>query len=57
MLKYVTDRLAEKSTWAGILTLAGTAFGVHFAPDQTEAICAAGVAIASAVAIFTKAKA
>lgn len=47
-------RAQEKSTWAGIITVAGTLLGVHFAPDQAAVIATAGTAVAGVIAVITK---
>jgi len=52
MLKFIVDRLQERSTWLGIIAIV-TAVGVHLSPEQTEAIAVAGVSIGGAVAAFT----
>lgn len=52
MGKFILDRLKERSTWIGIITII-TAAGVTISPDQIEAITTAGIAIAGAVAVFT----
>ena len=55
MLKFIVDRLKERSTWLG-LTAFATALGVSLAPQQLEAIILAGTAIGGLVAAFTKDK-
>jgi len=52
MLKFITSRLKERSTWLGIIAVV-TAAGVAVTPEQTEAIAAAGAAIGGRVAVFT----
>lgn len=52
MLKFILDRLKERSTWIGIITII-TAAGVTVSPEQTEAIAGAGTAIVGAVLAFT----
>ena len=42
----------ERSTWLGIASLAG-AMGVAFSPVQLDAVIAALMAVAGAIAIFT----
>jgi len=54
-LKWVADRLSERSTWLGITGLA-TAAGLNANPDQVQAVTTLGVAIAGAVLTFTKDK-
>lgn len=53
MIKFITDRLKERSTWLGLTALVSV-FGITLAPEQVEAIVSAGVALAAAIAIFTK---
>ena len=53
MLEFVIGRLKERSTWFGLIGIV-TAAGVSLSPEQTEAIVAAGVAVAGIVAVFTK---
>jgi hypothetical protein len=50
-VQYVLTKLQEPSTWRGLIAIL-TLVGVHFAPDQTNAIITAGVALVSAVEIF-----
>jgi nickel-dependent lactate racemase len=52
MLNFLVDRLKERSTWLGIITII-TAAGIHVTPEQAEAVAVAGAAIAGAVAVFT----
>lgn len=52
-LRYVLDRLKERSTWLGLIS-ALTAIGVTFSTAQSEAIIAVGVALAGAIAVFTR---
>ena len=47
--------LGESSTWRGIVYLL-MALGVHIDPAQQGAIVTAGLAIAGAIATFTKSK-
>lgn len=51
MLDYIKARLAEPSTWRGIVALI-TAAGVQLSPDQVAAIVALGLAIMGAVGAF-----
>ena len=55
MLKFITDRLKERSTLAG-LTAVLTAVGLALTPEQAEAIITAGLAISGAIFAFTKDK-
>lgn len=52
MLKWLTARLSEASTWRGIILLL-TALGVRLSPDLTEAIITAGIALAGLVGVIT----
>jgi hypothetical protein len=51
--EYLLARLQEKSTWLGLIAIAG-AFGVALSPDQATAIATAGTALAGAVAAGTR---
>lgn len=53
ILAFFQERLSEASTWRGIISII-TACGVAIAPDQVEAIVAAGLAIVGAIGVFTK---
>lgn len=55
MLKFITDRLKERSTWAGLTALLA-AVGLALTPEQAEAIVAAGLALGGAIFAFTKDK-
>lgn len=52
-MQYFLDRLKERSTWIGLISLVGVV-GVTLNPEQTEAIVTAGVGLVSAIATFTK---
>lgn len=52
-MKYLIDRMSERSTWVGLIAIL-SAFGVVLSPEQTEAVVALGAATAGAVGIFTK---
>lgn len=52
MLKFIKDRLKERSTWLGLIAVV-TAAGVALTPEQKEAIASLGVAIGGIVAVFT----
>ncbi len=54
-LYYILDRLAENSTWRGIILVA-TAVGLKLEPDHQEAIVAAGLGIVGAINVFRKSK-
>lgn len=46
------QRLSEPSTWRGLIMLS-SAFGVVLSPEQTDAIVAAGMALAGLIGVFT----
>ena len=52
---YILDRLAENSTWRGII-LVGTAVGLRLEPEHQEAIVAAGLSLVGVINIFRKGK-
>ena len=52
MLKFLVDRLKERSTWLGLIAIVSAA-GVAISPEQIEAIAIAGAAIVGAVGVFT----
>jgi hypothetical protein len=52
---YILDRLAENSTWRGII-LVGTAIGLRLEPEHQEAIVAAGLSLVGVINIFRKGK-
>ena len=54
-LLYILDRLAENSTWRGIILVA-TAIGLKVEPDHQEAIVAAGLGLVGAINVFRKGK-
>lgn len=54
VIKYIFERLAEKTTWVGLL--AAISMAVSLTVEQLEAVGQLGVAIASAVLIFFKDK-
>lgn len=56
MLKFILDRLKEKSTIVSIVTIGAGLIGVQLAPDQVEAIAIAVAAITAVVAVFTPSK-
>lgn len=51
--KFILSRLKERSTWLGLISLL-TAAGISLSPDEAQAIAAAGVATAGAVAVLTR---
>lgn len=56
MLKFILDRLKEKSTIAAFATIGGGIIGYSVAPEQIEAITQAVAAILAAIAVFTPSK-
>ena len=44
--------LTQKTTWAGIITFAGTVVGINIAPELATQIGVAGSAIASIVLVM-----
>lgn len=49
MLEFIKARLAEKSTWAGIFALAGTALGWAVAPESIDVIASGFATFAALV--------
>lgn len=54
-LDYILARLAEASTWRGLVFVASAA-GIALDPDKANAIAAAGMALVGAINIFRKEK-
>ncbi len=52
-MQYIFDRLKERSTWLGLVTLL-TGFGVQLQPEVATSIITIGSTVAGAVAVFTK---
>jgi len=52
-MNYLIDRLAERSTWLGLIGLA-TGLGVGIDQELAETIIAVGASIAGLVAMLTK---
>jgi hypothetical protein len=50
-MNYIIDRLAESSTWRGLIGIA-TALGVAFNPEQVASIIAAGTALIGVINVF-----
>jgi hypothetical protein len=55
-MNYLKERLKEKSTWSSIFSVAGTILGISIAPEYTEAITIAAIAILGGTAFMTKVK-
>ena len=53
VLNYALDRLAESSTWRGLVFVLSAA-GITLVPEQANAIAAAGMAIAGAINVLRK---
>lgn len=51
-MSFLIDRLKEKSTWMALVGLAVAAFGIS--QEEGEAIAGIGIAIATAVGVFTR---
>lgn len=51
-MRWIYDRLSERSTWLGLVSLAA-AFGLALSPDQQAAIIATGLTLGGLVAAFT----
>ena len=54
-MKKLIGKFKEPSTWQGIITVL-TLAGLQLAPEQSEAIINAGIALAGAILIFKKEK-
>jgi len=52
-MKYLLERLNEKSTWRGVLALA-TALGIKLHPELQEAILTTGLALIGLINVFRK---
>jgi hypothetical protein len=53
IFQYILARLAERSTWMGLIGLASAA-GVAIAPAEALMIASVGTGLVGAVAVFTK---
>lgn len=51
---YILARMAEKTTWGGIVTLATAAGGVALKPQHAELIAFAGTGLGSVLLILLK---
>jgi hypothetical protein len=54
-MKYILERLAEASTWRGIMAFL-TGVGVVISPDLQAAIIATGLAVMGLIGVATKDK-
>ena len=50
-MNYIFDRLAERSTWQGLVALLG-ALGIAVRPDLSEAVITFGIATAGLVNVL-----
>lgn len=55
-MNYVIDRLAENSTWRGIIIII-TAVGVKLSPEMSNAILSAGLGLAGLLNVVRKERA
>ena len=53
LIDYVIARLAESSTWRGLILLVSSA-GITIDPDQSGAIIAAGLGLIGLINVFRK---
>lgn len=53
MIKYIINRLGERSTWLGFIALI-TACGATVEPALSEYIISAGMGIVGIIGVFTK---
>jgi len=51
IIEYILDRLAENSTWRGIILVA-TSLGIAIEPNQAAAITAAGMGLVGLINVF-----
>lgn len=54
-MKYVLNRLKEKTTWLGLISLL-TLAGVNVSPELSQAIINLGITLAAVIMIITKEK-
>lgn len=52
---FILDRLAESSTWRGIIMVA-TAIGLKLDPSQSDAVIATGLSLVGLINVFRKEK-
>ena len=55
MIKYISERLNEPSTWRGVISLI-TGLGVKLRPDLAESIISAGLALMGVINVVRKEK-
>lgn len=53
VVDWISDRLEERSTWVGIISIL-TGAGIAVAPAWQEAIISVGCAVGGAIGIVTK---
>lgn len=51
-MNWIYERLSERSTWLGLVSL-GTALGLTLSPDQKDAVIGAGLSLGGLIAAFT----
>lgn len=51
LVKIIVSKLKEKTTWAGILSVA-VAAGLQMSPEVSQAVSNAGMALAGLVLVF-----
>lgn len=54
-MKYILNRLKEKTTWLGLISLL-TLAGVNVSPELSQAIMNLGITLAAVIMIITKEK-
>lgn len=55
IVEFITSRLKEKSTWAGLTTITAL-IGINIDPEQFAAIGSAVIAIIGAIEVFRREK-
>jgi len=55
-MKWIMERLSEKSTYISLFALLGTVAGINIAPDLKEAIITVALSILGLVGIITREK-
>ena len=54
-MKWILQKLSEKTTWLGLLSIA-SGLGLKLTEGTTQAIAAAGIAIAGLILVFMNEK-
>lgn len=52
MLDYIINQLKQPSTWLGLISVVGGAFGWTVSADLTQSIVALGVALAGLIGVI-----